>query len=166
MTSRMEVLDLIDASLTERLGRAKVTRRQDGVIIVAGDSEAFAIQALTIDAPDEANPMAFGEELIEFIRSRSTKHLSAGHDHGSSSASTAEVTAEGTKFYTSENGDAWSLVTDVGGRRFVRHTPTHRSGGQVSVTDLEAFRQRDPHSPQNARLEALLARRGGDGNDS
>ena len=67
MTSRMEVLDLIDTVLTERLGKGRVSRRRDGVIIVAGSSEAFAIQALTIDAPDEANPLEFGEDLVEFI---------------------------------------------------------------------------------------------------
>jgi hypothetical protein len=61
-----------------------------------------------------------------------------------------------TPFYTSENGDRWVLFTDVGGRQFVRHIPTHRSGGQISITDLEAFRERDPHSPQNQHLEELL----------
>jgi hypothetical protein len=59
-------------------------------------------------------------------------------------------------FYTSENGDKWALVTDVGGRKFVRHTPSDRSGGEVSLTDLESFRERDPHSPQNERLEAAV----------
>jgi hypothetical protein len=62
------------------------------------------------------------------------------------------------QFYTSENGDQWDLVTDVGGRRFVRHTPTPRSGGQIEVTDLEAFREREPHSIQNQRLEEMLFR--------
>lgn len=61
-------------------------------------------------------------------------------------------------FYTSENGDRWELFTDVGGRRFVRHTPTHRSGGQIEVTDLEAFREREPHSIQNRSLEEMLLR--------
>lgn len=61
-----------------------------------------------------------------------------------------------TPFYTSENGDKWLLFTDVGGRKFVRHIPTHRSGGQISITDLEAFRERDPHTPQNQHLEELL----------
>jgi len=60
-------------------------------------------------------------------------------------------------FYTSENGDLWELVTDVGGRRFVRHTPSGNSGGQIEITDLEAFREREPHSIQNQRLEAMLA---------
>lgn len=59
-------------------------------------------------------------------------------------------------FYSSENGDRWALVTDVGDRKFIRHTPTHLSGGQVALTDLESFRQRDPSSPQNQKLEALL----------
>lgn len=64
-----------------------------------------------------------------------------------------------TLFYTSENGDRWLLFTDVGGRQFVRHIPTQRSGGQISITDLEAFRERDPHSPQNQHLEERLRKR-------
>ena len=72
MTSRMAVLDLIDRTLTEHLGREKVSRRSDGVIIIAGDTEAFAIQAITIDAPDFATPVQFGEDLVEFIRSKSS----------------------------------------------------------------------------------------------
>ena len=71
MTSRMELLDLIDQTLTAHLGTTKVTRRPDGVLIVAGSSEAFAVQAITIDAPDFANPADFGEDLVEFIQSRS-----------------------------------------------------------------------------------------------
>jgi hypothetical protein len=70
MTTRTEILDLIDEALTSRLGRTKVTRRPDGVLIVAGTSEAFAIQAMTIDAPDFADPVEFGEELVEFIRAK------------------------------------------------------------------------------------------------
>ena len=66
----MNVLDLIDRTLTEHLGREKVSRRSDGVIIIAGDTEAFAIQAITIDAPDFADPFQFGEDLVEFIRSK------------------------------------------------------------------------------------------------
>lgn len=71
MTTRTELLDLIATMLTERIGHPKVGRRDDGVIIVAGDTEAFAVQALTIDAPEEADPLSFGEDLVEFIRSRS-----------------------------------------------------------------------------------------------
>ena len=70
MTSRMDVLDLIDRTLTTHLGREKVSRRSDGVLIIAGDAEAFAIQAITIDAPDFADPIQFGEDLVEFIRSK------------------------------------------------------------------------------------------------
>lgn len=71
VSTRTEVLDMVAEALTERLGRDKVSRRSDGVIIVAGTGEAFAIQALTIDAPPEANPLTFGEDLVAFIRSRS-----------------------------------------------------------------------------------------------
>lgn len=70
MTTRTEILDLIDEALTSRRGPIKVTRRPDGVLIVAGTSEAFAIQAMTIDAPDFADPVEFGEDLVEFIRSK------------------------------------------------------------------------------------------------
>lgn len=72
MTDRMEILALIEADLAARLGHEKVSRRDDGVLIVAGDSEAFAIQALTIDPPQEADPANFGEDLVEFIRSPKT----------------------------------------------------------------------------------------------
>ena len=75
MTTRNEILDLIDHTLTERLGPEKVSRRSDGVLIVAGSSEAFAIQALTIDAPLEADPLAFGEDLVAFIRAKSVNGL-------------------------------------------------------------------------------------------
>ena len=77
MTTRMEVLDLIDRTLTEHLGREKVSRRADGVLIIAGKSEAFAIQALTIEAPEEADPLTFGEDLVEFIRTRGGKSAAA-----------------------------------------------------------------------------------------
>ena len=71
MTDRMEILALIETDLAARLGPGKISRRDDGVLIVAGDGEAFAIQALTIDPPQEANPSSFGEDLVEFIRSGS-----------------------------------------------------------------------------------------------
>ena len=71
MTSRMEILDLIDSTLTERLGRDKVSRRPDGVIVVAGSSEAFLVQAVVVDAPEEADPGNFGEDLVDFMRTRS-----------------------------------------------------------------------------------------------
>jgi hypothetical protein len=77
MTTRMEVLDLIDRALTEHLGAEKVSRRADGVLIVAGKAEAFAIQALTIEAPEEADPLTFGEDLVEFIRSRAGRSAPA-----------------------------------------------------------------------------------------
>jgi hypothetical protein len=78
-----------------------------------------------------------------------------GGDANEDSA-TYRVDPSETPFYTSENSDRWLLFTDVGGRQFVRHIPTHRSGGQISITDLAAFRERDPHTPQNQHLEELL----------
>lgn len=65
---------------------------------------------------------------------------------------------DGTVFYSSSNGDRWSLLTDSGGRRFVIHTGNRQSGGARSLTDLESFRERDPNSPQNEALEAMLSR--------
>ena len=69
MTNRLEILDLIDKALSDQLGKHKVSRREDGVVIVAGSSEAFAVQALTIDPPAEADPLQFGEDLVEFVES-------------------------------------------------------------------------------------------------
>ncbi len=70
MTTRMDLLDLIDRALTDELGEGRVSRRDDGVLIVAGSTEAFAVQALTIDPPAEADPLTFGEDLVAFIQQR------------------------------------------------------------------------------------------------
>lgn len=67
MTTRLEVLDKIGRYLTSEFGPQKVTQRPDGILIVAGDTEAFAIQALTIDAPDGVLPEDFGKELVRHI---------------------------------------------------------------------------------------------------
>ena len=115
MTSRTEVLDLIDRALTGQLGRDKVSRRNDGVVVVAGSAEAFLVQAILVDAPEGADVVNFGQDLVEFIRSRS--ELAAN-----SSASADETDSDGEIFYTSQNGDQWLLTTDTGGRQFVRHT--------------------------------------------
>ena len=149
MTSRMELLDLIDQALTQRLGSEKVTRRADGVIVIAGSSEAFLVQALVVDPPEGADALTFGEGLVDFI-----------HSGGSADSSDAsDITAsdsDGDVFYTSQNGDQWLLVTDTGGRRFVRHVPNASSDGAVELTDLQSFVDREPHSPQNLALERLL----------
>lgn len=71
MTSRVELLELIEEILAERLGAEKVARRDDGVLVVAGSSEAFLVQAITVDAPLEGvDPANFGEDLVEFIRAK------------------------------------------------------------------------------------------------
>lgn len=64
--------------------------------------------------------------------------------------------SDGEMFYTSGGGDRWLLVTDTGGRRFVRHVPNRSSGGTVELTDLQSFRDREPHSAQNQALETML----------
>lgn len=150
MTNRLELLDLINRTLTDHFGFEKVSRRSDGVIMVAGTSEAFAIQAITIDAPDFANPLDFGEDLVAFIRLKGAE---------SDGRSAPHVTLEGDEhtFYTSTNGDQWLLITDTGGRRFVRHVPNRSSGGDVELTDLQSFLDREPHSPQNRALEKHLS---------
>jgi len=67
MTTRLELLDLIGRALTEKLGQDRVTQRSDGILIVAGTGEAFAVQALTIDAPEGVSPEDFGEDLVRHI---------------------------------------------------------------------------------------------------
>ena len=67
MTSRLELLDLIGRALTEKLGQDRVTQRSDGILIVAGTGEAFAVQALTIDAPEGVSAEDFGEDLVRHI---------------------------------------------------------------------------------------------------
>jgi hypothetical protein len=59
---------------------------------------------------------------------------------------------DGEIFYTSQNGDRWFLVTDNGGRKFVRHVSNPSSGGAVDLIDLQSFLDREPHSPQNQAL--------------
>ncbi len=73
-----------------------------------------------------------------------------------------EVAADATNgevFYSSQNGDRWLLVKDTGGDPFVRHIANAQSGSQVEVIDLQSFRDREPHSPQNQALEKLLGER-------
>ena len=65
--------------------------------------------------------------------------------------------SDGAVFYESQNGDRWLLVTDTGGRRFVRHIPNQSSGGVVELTDLASFLTREPHSPQNQALAKVLS---------
>lgn len=73
MTSRIDLLDKIGRFLTEELGAEKVTRRPDGILIVAGETEAYAIQTLTIDAPDGIRREDFGEHLVKYIEGNSEK---------------------------------------------------------------------------------------------
>ena len=150
LTTRTELLDLIDRILTEHLGIEKVTRRPDGVVVVAGSSEAFLVQALTVDAPEGADVRTFGEDLVDFIQSGQDSGKASDHLDDPSTVGDGEV------FYTSSNGDQWLLVKDTGGRRFVRHVPNRSSGGVVELTDLQSFVDREPHSPQNQALEKVL----------
>lgn len=150
MTTRRELLDLIDQTLTEHLGVEKVTRRPDGVVVVAGSSEAFLVQALTVDAPDGADVGTFGEDLVNFIQS------GPGTTHTSERDGDQATARDGDVFYTSGNGDQWLLITEGEGQRFVRHVPNRSSGGAVEVIDLRSFLDREPHSPQNQALQKIL----------
>jgi hypothetical protein len=120
------------------------------VVVVAGSSEAFLIQALTVDPPEGTDVRTFGEDLVNFIQSGPANKGTPDREGDAASDGDGEI------FYTSGNGDQWLLVTDTGGRRFVRHVPNRSSGGSVEVTDLQSFVDREPHSPQNQALEKLL----------
>ena len=67
MTNRMDLLELIAELLAERLGAKKVSGRPDGVLVVSGSSEAFLIQAMTVDAPEGIDPADFGDDLVDFV---------------------------------------------------------------------------------------------------
>lgn len=73
MKNRLEILDVIGQLLTERLGSQNVTQRPDGILIVAGDNEAYAVQVLTIDAPDGVPPEEFGQDLVRHIEGSTSK---------------------------------------------------------------------------------------------
>jgi len=70
MTTRVEILDMIGRFLTEELGQEKVSQRTDGILIVAGTTEAFAVQVLTIDAPMGVDPRDFGDDLVRHIEGK------------------------------------------------------------------------------------------------
>ena len=72
-------------------------------------------------------------------------------------ATADEPDSDGEAFYRSQNGDKWLLVTDTGGRRFVRHVPNRSSGGIAELTNLESFLLREPHSPQNQALAKMVS---------
>ena len=67
MTTRLQILDMVGKFLTEQLGQTRVTQRPDGILILAGETEAFALQVLTINAPDGVSPEEFGPELVKHI---------------------------------------------------------------------------------------------------
>jgi hypothetical protein len=71
MTTRLELLDKIGSYLATELGSVKVSQRPDGILIVAGTSEAFAVQVLVIDAPEGVSPEDFGEDLVRHIERNS-----------------------------------------------------------------------------------------------
>jgi hypothetical protein len=60
-------------------------------------------------------------------------------------------------FYSSENGDEWSLVIDTEiGRTSVRHTPNQASGGKITMTTLKDFLATEKETPQNQALHRYL----------
>ena len=73
MTNRVDLLELIAELLAERLGVEKVTGRPDGVLVVSGSSEAFLVQAITVDAPEGIDPADFGDDLVKYVRFNSVR---------------------------------------------------------------------------------------------
>jgi hypothetical protein len=62
-------------------------------------------------------------------------------------------------FYRSSNGDRWRLVRATDTRpRTVRHEPNLSSGGRVTETPMEEWRDRTGASPENTALRSLLER--------
>lgn len=64
MKDRSELLNLISELLANRLGSELVGRDERGTIIVAGHSQAFMVDLVTIAGSDEAEPHSFGKRLI------------------------------------------------------------------------------------------------------
>lgn len=60
-------------------------------------------------------------------------------------------------FYTSENGDRWSLESGEDDIVSIVHHPNDPSGGERQTYELGAFLIRERHSPQNQALRALIS---------
>jgi hypothetical protein len=59
--------------------------------------------------------------------------------------------------YSSENGDRWVLIQELGsGRAIVRHTANLSSGGQITDTEVGEFLSRGRGSPEHVALRRML----------
>ncbi len=119
----------------------------------ASQREALAFPARLLRL---ANNGSSGTETQTFSElAKMVGQLDAGNDRPEKDDSDSD----GTLFHQSQNGDQWLLVTDVGGRQFIRHIPNRSSGGTVELTDVQSFLDREPQSPQNQDLQKLLSER-------
>jgi hypothetical protein len=67
---------------------------------------------------------------------------------------------ENILIYASSNGDCWYLVRDADPERLsVRHQPNQASGGQPTVTGIDAFLA-EGHGPQHEALRRHLEQLG------
>ena len=65
--------------------------------------------------------------------------------------------AKGKPFFTSSNGDSWSLIDDrISGARLVLHEPNPSSGGLASSSELETFLRADAGGPEHQALQRLM----------
>jgi len=61
------------------------------------------------------------------------------------------------EFFTSSNGDRWSLGRDEDtGSAFVVHKANRPSGGSVTELDIETFLGRNPDAPEGRALLQLI----------
>jgi hypothetical protein len=64
-------------------------------------------------------------------------------------------------FYTSSNGDWWSLIRDQAtGALAVRHVPNPASGGNATQIDIETFLSNGADGPEHQALRHLLEKTG------
>jgi len=117
-------------------------------------------------SPSQREAVAFPARLLRMANNGSTgtetqpfselAKMVAELSHGANTAEADEADSDGKVFHESQNGDQWLLVTDTGGRQFIRHIPNRSSGGTIELTDLQSFLDREPRSPQNQALTSLL----------
>jgi hypothetical protein len=59
-------------------------------------------------------------------------------------------------FYSSENGDDWTLIGGTREGTAVRHRPNPASGGASRDVDLRNFLSREGNTPQGRALQQAL----------
>jgi hypothetical protein len=61
------------------------------------------------------------------------------------------------EFYSSANGDRWSLVRDtISEQVFVKHQPNVPSGGRATNIEIGEFLRRGGHGPEHRELLRLI----------